>query len=232
MNATHTPTTDPAALVRQLDADALRARIVALDEEREALLVLLRAAQRIRHRESGASGRRMPRMSRCDGLAWKVQAGHSKAAGPVSSLPGPPTPHVFAMNMLRDGAATSSGRHHQQVQKAHDPVLCGIDPDDPSTDCDACQRARAEADRAEIERHAPIWLRLWNRLRQRFALLQRASRTEQPPDPIPPKEFTGLVRALCEPQYREPFAAALAPEIFAIARQAVRAELAAERRAR
>lgn len=38
---------DPLALVQQLDRDAIRARLDALDRERSALLVLLRAAQRM-----------------------------------------------------------------------------------------------------------------------------------------------------------------------------------------
>jgi hypothetical protein len=37
---------DPAELVRQLDPDAIRRRLDQLDREREALLVLLRAALR------------------------------------------------------------------------------------------------------------------------------------------------------------------------------------------
>jgi hypothetical protein len=40
------PTTDPAALLRQLDPDTIRERIDALDRERAALMVLLRAAMR------------------------------------------------------------------------------------------------------------------------------------------------------------------------------------------
>lgn len=47
MDATHTPPPDPIAIVQQLDAAALRERIDALDRERKALLVLLRAAQRM-----------------------------------------------------------------------------------------------------------------------------------------------------------------------------------------
>jgi len=43
--------TDPVTLVRQLDADAIRERLDALDRERDALRVLLRVAQRAR-RES------------------------------------------------------------------------------------------------------------------------------------------------------------------------------------
>jgi hypothetical protein len=38
---------DPVALVRQLDAAAIRSRLEDLDRERAALLVLLRAAQRV-----------------------------------------------------------------------------------------------------------------------------------------------------------------------------------------
>jgi hypothetical protein len=41
-----TASTDPAALVRQLDPDSIRERIDAIDRERKALLVLLRAARR------------------------------------------------------------------------------------------------------------------------------------------------------------------------------------------
>ena len=39
-------TTDAVELVRRLDPDEIRARITALDEERQALMVLLRAALR------------------------------------------------------------------------------------------------------------------------------------------------------------------------------------------
>ena len=46
MDTTHFPLTDLAALVEQLDADAIRQRIDAIDREREALKVLLRAALR------------------------------------------------------------------------------------------------------------------------------------------------------------------------------------------
>jgi hypothetical protein len=47
-NATDIPTTllDPLAIVRQLDAAAIRERIQTLDRERDALMVLLRAAIR------------------------------------------------------------------------------------------------------------------------------------------------------------------------------------------
>jgi hypothetical protein len=38
--------TDPVALLRELDADMIRARLDGLARERAALLVLLRAAQR------------------------------------------------------------------------------------------------------------------------------------------------------------------------------------------
>lgn len=48
MDATHSPPTDPAELVRQLDPDTIRERIDALDRERAALMVLLRAAIRAR----------------------------------------------------------------------------------------------------------------------------------------------------------------------------------------
>lgn len=37
---------DPVTLVRQLDAELIRTRIQDMDRERDALLVLLRAAQR------------------------------------------------------------------------------------------------------------------------------------------------------------------------------------------
>jgi ribosomal 50S subunit-associated protein YjgA (DUF615 family) len=48
MNATSPLPTDPVALVRQLDPEAIRKRLAELDGEREALRVLLRAAQRAR----------------------------------------------------------------------------------------------------------------------------------------------------------------------------------------
>jgi hypothetical protein len=41
--------------VQQLDADAIRDRLDALDAERSALLVLLRAAQRIERQRAGQS---------------------------------------------------------------------------------------------------------------------------------------------------------------------------------
>jgi hypothetical protein len=46
MDAKHTIPTDPVALVRQLDAGAIRQRIDAIERERRVLLVLLRAARR------------------------------------------------------------------------------------------------------------------------------------------------------------------------------------------
>jgi hypothetical protein len=48
MDATGTPLTDPIALVQHLDAESIRDRIETLDRQRQALLVLLRAALRIR----------------------------------------------------------------------------------------------------------------------------------------------------------------------------------------
>jgi len=45
---THTPQTNPADLVRQLNPVSIRERLDALDRERQALLVLLRAALRTR----------------------------------------------------------------------------------------------------------------------------------------------------------------------------------------
>jgi len=49
-------TTDPIALVHGLDGEAIRARLDALDQERDALLVLLRAT-RARERKSRRSTR-------------------------------------------------------------------------------------------------------------------------------------------------------------------------------
>jgi hypothetical protein len=48
LDANNPPPTDPVILVRQLNADDIRNRLDALDRERKALLVLLRAAQRAR----------------------------------------------------------------------------------------------------------------------------------------------------------------------------------------
>jgi hypothetical protein len=53
MEKTQPPPIDPVALVRQLDPVAIRTRLDDLDREREALLVLLRAAQRA-HRDPPA----------------------------------------------------------------------------------------------------------------------------------------------------------------------------------
>lgn len=49
--------TDPLAVVRSLDAEAIRTRIDELDAERQALLVLLRAAQRIELAHAKAVGK-------------------------------------------------------------------------------------------------------------------------------------------------------------------------------
>jgi hypothetical protein len=46
---------DPVDVVRQLDAETIRQRIVELDKERKALSVLLRAALRVR-RDDPATG--------------------------------------------------------------------------------------------------------------------------------------------------------------------------------
>lgn len=46
MDATHGLPTDPAAPIEQLDTEAIRRRLDAIDRERKALMVLLRAAQR------------------------------------------------------------------------------------------------------------------------------------------------------------------------------------------
>jgi hypothetical protein len=48
MDATNLSPTDPVALLSQLDADAIRQKLGAIDRERKALLVLLRAAIRAR----------------------------------------------------------------------------------------------------------------------------------------------------------------------------------------
>jgi hypothetical protein len=47
MGATQRSTTDPVQLVRQLDPRLLRDRLNALDAERKALIVLLRAAEAV-----------------------------------------------------------------------------------------------------------------------------------------------------------------------------------------
>jgi hypothetical protein len=56
MDATASPTTDPVELVRQLDADTIRARLDELDRERDALRVLLRAALRRRRDDQPPTG--------------------------------------------------------------------------------------------------------------------------------------------------------------------------------
>jgi hypothetical protein len=53
MSTRHPTPTDATALVRQLDPDAIRQRLDALDRERSALLVLLRAAIRARPQRRG-----------------------------------------------------------------------------------------------------------------------------------------------------------------------------------
>jgi hypothetical protein len=50
METPRTPT-DPLTVVRSLDAKAIRKRIDDLDAERQALMVLLRAAQRMEREE-------------------------------------------------------------------------------------------------------------------------------------------------------------------------------------
>jgi hypothetical protein len=46
MSTRHAQPTDPAALIRGLDAEIISEHIKAIDRERDALLVLLRAARR------------------------------------------------------------------------------------------------------------------------------------------------------------------------------------------
>jgi hypothetical protein len=58
MSATPPQTTDPVDLVRQLDPDAIRDRLEALDRERDALRVLLRAANRARRDEPPTANHR------------------------------------------------------------------------------------------------------------------------------------------------------------------------------
>ncbi len=54
MDTSHAPLppTDAVDLVRGLDPDAIRQRIDAIDHERDALMVLLRAARRAKPREA------------------------------------------------------------------------------------------------------------------------------------------------------------------------------------
>ncbi len=47
--------TDPTQLVRELNADTIRERVDAIDRERAALLVLLRAARRSQQISTGAT---------------------------------------------------------------------------------------------------------------------------------------------------------------------------------
>jgi hypothetical protein len=56
METPQTPT-DPLNVVRSLDADAIRKRIDDLDAERQALMVLLRAAQRMDRAGAGSPSR-------------------------------------------------------------------------------------------------------------------------------------------------------------------------------
>jgi hypothetical protein len=58
MDATTSTTSDPVELVRKLDADAIRTRLADLDREREALMVLLRAAVRARKPVATGEGSR------------------------------------------------------------------------------------------------------------------------------------------------------------------------------
>lgn len=60
MDATDTLPADPTALVSQLDPDSIRQRIDAIDRERKALFVLLRAARRAQ------ADRPAPRKGNCD----------------------------------------------------------------------------------------------------------------------------------------------------------------------
>jgi hypothetical protein len=63
MDATRTPLTDPVALVRGLDPDAIREQIEAIDRERSALLVLLRAARRAHPEEAPRQRQEVSRAS-------------------------------------------------------------------------------------------------------------------------------------------------------------------------
>jgi hypothetical protein len=56
MNAPHALVSDPVELVRQLDADTIRERLGQLDRERQALMVLLRAALRTRRDDAAPAG--------------------------------------------------------------------------------------------------------------------------------------------------------------------------------
>jgi hypothetical protein len=56
MDAITTLPDDPVQLVRRLDAETIRNRIDDLDREREALMVLLRAAQRAQRPDRREAG--------------------------------------------------------------------------------------------------------------------------------------------------------------------------------
>jgi hypothetical protein len=56
MDATKPLLNDPVELVRQLDAGVIRQRLEDMDREREALMVLLRAALRTERRQAGKDG--------------------------------------------------------------------------------------------------------------------------------------------------------------------------------
>jgi hypothetical protein len=60
MDAPTAVPTDPVALIRHLDADAIRSRLAQMEAERQALLVLLRAARAAKsaHRREVPSGAR------------------------------------------------------------------------------------------------------------------------------------------------------------------------------
>jgi hypothetical protein len=51
------PPADPLSLIRDLDPDAIRARLDQMGREREALLTLLRAALRLRRRGGREEGK-------------------------------------------------------------------------------------------------------------------------------------------------------------------------------
>lgn len=56
MDAAHPLLTDPAAIVRSLDPDAIRNQLDANDRERQALLILLRVAMAARRKQRRAVG--------------------------------------------------------------------------------------------------------------------------------------------------------------------------------
>jgi len=57
MDASNITTTDPVLLVQQLDADTIRARLDAIDRERDALRLLYRAALAAQRRQQKAGPR-------------------------------------------------------------------------------------------------------------------------------------------------------------------------------